>query len=86
MLAENHCDHALFTMAIDRKQRSSSQAKLEVADEMSSGQIKEWASVLQSKTQKPVRFEISKGTHLRREVDGGCTDDRFRLSVAGTLS
>lgn len=29
---------------------------------MSSGQTKERASVLQSKTQKPVRFEISEGT------------------------
>ena len=29
---------------------------------MASGQIKERASVLQSKTQKPVRFESSEGT------------------------
>lgn len=29
---------------------------------MTSGKIKERASVLQSKTQKPVRFEISEGT------------------------
>ena len=29
---------------------------------MATGQIKERASVLQSKTQKPVRFEISQGT------------------------
>lgn len=29
---------------------------------MASGQVKERASVLQSKTQKPVRFEISEGT------------------------
>ena len=31
-------------------------------DVMASGQIKARASVLQSKTQKPVRFEISEGT------------------------
>jgi integrase len=29
---------------------------------VASGQIKVWASVLQSKTQKPVRFEIFEGT------------------------
>ena len=34
----------------------------DVVDVMASGQIKERASVLQSKTQKPVRFEISDGT------------------------
>ena len=34
---------------------------------MASGQIKERASVLQSKTQKPVRFEISEGTRASLE-------------------
>lgn len=33
---------------------------------MASGQIKERASVLQSKTQKPVRFEISEGNRALR--------------------
>lgn len=36
--------------------------KLKVVDVMASGQIKECASVLQSKPQKPVRFEFSEGT------------------------
>jgi hypothetical protein len=31
-------------------------------DVMASGQIKERASVLQSKTQKPAHFEVSEGT------------------------
>jgi len=35
---------------------------MQVIDVMASGQIKERASVLQSKTQKSVRFEISEGT------------------------
>lgn len=35
---------------------------MKVVDVMASGQIKERASVLQSKTQEPVRFEISQGT------------------------
>lgn len=47
-------------MAIDSKLRGCDPVK--VVDVMASGQIKERASVLQSKTQKPVRFEISEGT------------------------
>jgi site-specific recombinase XerD len=35
---------------------------MEVVDVMASGQIKERAPVMQSKTKKPVRFEISEGT------------------------
>ena len=39
---------------------------------MASGQIKERASILQSKTQKPVRLEISEGT--RASLDGWMQD------------
>jgi len=35
---------------------------MKVANVMASGQIKEWASVLQSKTQKLVQLEISEST------------------------
>lgn len=61
-LAENHRDLALFNMAIDCKLRGCDLVWMKVADVMASGQIKARASVLQSKTQKPVRFEISEGT------------------------
>ena len=61
-LAENHRDLALFNMAIDSKLRGCDLVRLQVVDVMASGQIKERAWVLQSKTQKPVRFEISEGT------------------------
>jgi len=61
-LAENHRDLALFNMAIDSKLRGCDLVRMKVVDVMASGQIKERASVLQSKTQKPVRFEISEGT------------------------
>ena len=61
-LAENHRDLALFNLAIDSKLRGCDLVRMKVADVMASGQIKERASVLQSKTQKPVRFEISEGT------------------------
>ena len=61
-LAENHCNLALFNMAIESKLRGCDLVRMKVLDVMASGQIKARASVLQSKTQKPVRFEISEGT------------------------
>jgi hypothetical protein len=61
-LAENHRDLALFNLAIDSKLRGCDLVRMKVVDVMASGQIKERASVLQTKTQKPVRFEISEGT------------------------
>ena len=61
-LAENHRDLALFNLAIDSKLRGCDLVRMKVVDVMASGQIKERTSVLQSKTQKPVRFEISEGT------------------------
>ena len=66
-LAENHRDLALFNMAIDSKLRGCDLVKMKVVDVMASGQIKERASVQQSKTQKPVRFEISEGTRASVE-------------------
>ena len=61
-LAESHRDLALFNLAIDSKLRGCDLVRVKVADVMAAGQIKDRASVLQSKTQKPVRFEISEGT------------------------
>ena len=61
-LAQNHRDLALFNMAIASKPRGCDLVRMKVVDVMASGQIKERAPVLQSKTQKPVRFEISEGT------------------------
>ncbi len=57
-LAENHCDLALFNLAFDRKLRGCDLVRMKVVDVMVSGQIKERASVLKSKTHKPVRFDI----------------------------
>jgi site-specific recombinase XerD len=61
-LAENHRELALFNIAIDRKLRGCDLVRMKVVDVLASGQIKQRASMLQSKTQKPVRFEISEGT------------------------
>ena len=51
-LAENHRDLALFNMAIGSKLRGGDLVKMKVVDVMASGQLKERASVLQSKTPK----------------------------------
>ena len=61
-LVENHRDLALFNLAIDSKLRGCDLVEMRVVDVMDSGQIKERASILQSKTKKTVRFEISEGT------------------------
>ena len=61
-LAENHRDQALFNLDIDSKLRGCDLVRMKVVNVMASGQIKARASVLQSKTQKLVRFEISEGT------------------------
>ena len=55
-------DLALFNVAIDSKLRGCDLVKLMVADVYAAGQVKDRASIVQSKTGKPVRFEISEGT------------------------
>ncbi|NDR55833.1 tyrosine-type recombinase/integrase [Aliiruegeria sabulilitoris] len=61
-LAERKRDLALFNLAIDSKLRGCDLVKLEVADVYAAGLVKERTSIIQSKTDKPVRFEISEGT------------------------
>lgn len=69
-LAENYRHLALFNLAIDSKLRGCDLVKMKVIDVMASGQIKERASVLQSKTQKP---SASKSLKARgRRWHGGC--------------
>lgn len=55
-------DLALFNLAIDSKLRGCNLVRLRVADVYSAGQVTERASILQSKTNQPVRFEISEVT------------------------
>ncbi|MCK0104244.1 tyrosine-type recombinase/integrase [Pseudohalocynthiibacter sp. F2068] len=61
-IANNHRELALFNLAIDSKLRGCDLVKLKVADVFVAGQIKERTSIIQSKTQKPVCFEITEGT------------------------
>ncbi len=70
-IANNYRDLALFNLAIDSKLRGCDLVTLKVVDIFAAGQVKERASVTQSKTQKPVRFEITDGTRksLARWMD-----------------
>lgn len=61
-ISESHRDLALFNLAIDSKFRGCDLVKLKEADVFAAGQIQVRASVIQSKTQKPVRLEIAEGT------------------------
>jgi site-specific recombinase XerC len=61
-IAKNVRDLAPFNLAIDSKLRGCDLVKLLVADVYAAGQVKDRASIIQSKTGKPVRFEISEGT------------------------
>lgn len=61
-IAGNHRDLALFNLVIDSKLRGCDLVCLKVADVFAAGQVKERASIIQSKTQKPVRFEITEET------------------------
>nr|WP_320144759.1 tyrosine-type recombinase/integrase [uncultured Cohaesibacter sp.] len=55
-------DLALFNLAIDSKLRGCDLVRLKVSDVFAVGTIKERVSILQSKTGKPVSFEITEGT------------------------
>ena len=55
-------DLALFNMAIDSKLRGCDLVRLRAADVFAAGRVKERASVVQSKTQRPVQFEITETT------------------------
>ena len=61
-IVDNYRDLALFNLAIDSKLRGCDLVKLKVVDVFVAGQVKERTSITQSKTEKPVRFEITDGT------------------------
>lgn len=66
-MAGNARDLALFNMAVDSKLRGCDLVGLRVRDVFVAGRVKERASVIQSKTGKPVRFEITETTQLSLE-------------------
>ena len=66
-MADNKRDLALFNIAIDSKLRGCDLVCLKVNDVYAAGRVKERASVTQSKTHKPVRFEITDTTRVSLE-------------------
>ena len=66
-MADNKRDLALFNMAVDCKLWGCDLVCLKVNDVYAAGRVKERASVTQSKTRKPVRFEITETTRLSVE-------------------
>lgn len=61
-LARNLRGRALFNVAIDSKLRGCDLVKLAVTNLVSDYRVRERVSVIQSKTQRPVRFELSENT------------------------
>ena len=61
-LAGNLRDLALFNVAIDSKLRCCDLVSLKVIDLLRVDRIRERVSVVQSKTNKPVQFELSENT------------------------
>lgn len=61
-LADNLRDLVLFNVAIDSKLRGCDLVKLAVADVVQDGRVRERVSVIQSKTKRPVRFELAENT------------------------
>lgn len=61
-LAREYRDLALFNLAIDSKLRGCDLVCLKVADVFAAGDVKDRASVVQSKTGHPVQFEITETT------------------------
>lgn len=61
-LAKNLRDVALFNVAIDSKLRGCDLVKLLVSDLVKADQVRERVSVIQSKTGRPVQFELTENT------------------------
>ncbi len=61
-LADNLRDLALFNLAIDSKLRGCDLVRLKVGDLVVGGTVRDRVSVIQSKTGRPVQFEVSENT------------------------
>jgi integrase len=66
-IAGNARDLALINMAVDSKLRGCDLVAIRVSDVFAAGHVKVRASIVQRKTGKPVRFEITETTRLSLE-------------------
>jgi len=60
-------DMALFNLAIDSKLRACDLLKIRISDISSGGQVSPRATIMQQKTRRPVRFEITSRTRISIE-------------------
>ena len=86
-------DRALFDLAIDSKLRGCDIVKMKIGDIVTSGAIRNRATVIQQKTHRPVQFELM--TEARKTLltwltrRGGTLDDFIfpsRVNYMGHLS
>ena len=86
-------DRALFALAIDNKLRGCDIVKMKIGDIVTSGAIRNRATVIQQKTHRPVQFELM--TEARKTLltwlnrRGGSVDDFIfpsRVNYMGHLS
>lgn len=61
-LAENRSDLTLFNLAIDSKLRGCDLVRLAVSDLVRDDRVRDRVSVIQSKTKRPVQFELTENT------------------------
>ena len=61
-LAANLRDLAMFNLAIDSKLRGCDLVRLKVADLVVGDRVRERVTIIQSKTARPVQFEVSENT------------------------
>lgn len=63
-LAGNLRDLAMFNLAVDSKLRGCDLVRLKVGDLVVGGGVRERATIIQSKTKRPVQFEVSENTRV----------------------
>ena len=87
-LAGNLRDLALFNLAIDSKLRGCDLVRLKVVELVSNDRIRERASIIQSKTNRPVQFEVSESTRdsLWKWLCTQKCSDAASCSRAGSMS
>jgi integrase len=61
-LSGNLRDLALFNLAIDSKLRGCDLVRLKVSDLITADRVRERVTIIQSKTRRPVQFEVSENT------------------------
>lgn len=77
-MSGNLRDLALFNIAIDSKPRGCDLVKLSIAELVQENRVRERVSIIQSKTKRPVQFELTENTRdtvnlwLRSPIMMGC--------------